>query len=75
MAFKLGDVRLDKATLIDGDPLNPSDYDLLAVQGRLRVGYPVPDGWTVLTGNMNDSLVAAVVYRGVLVDATGKAGG
>lgn len=50
-------------TLIGGDPMKPNTQDLIAQQGTLPVGKPVPRGWRVLTGNASYSLVARVAYR------------
>ncbi len=51
------------STIVSGDVLNPDDYDIIAQQGRLPVGEPVPDGWRVLTGNMHTSLVVRIALR------------
>ncbi len=50
-------------TLLEGDALDPQSTDLIVQQGSLDVGQPVPQGWRVLTGNLDTSLVARVVYR------------
>lgn len=50
-------------TLISGDPMDPNGLDLIAQQDRLAVGKPVPDGWRVLTGNSETSLIARVAFR------------
>ena len=50
-------------TLLRGNALEPSFSDLIVQEGRLDVGEPVPDGWRVLDGNMQSSLVARVVMR------------
>ena len=49
--------------LIEGDLMNPTSNDLILQEGRLKVGLPVPNGWTVTTGNMHDSKVFRVAYR------------
>ncbi len=56
-------VAVTHSVLTEGDALNPQSTDVLTQFGRLKVGEPLPDGWTVLTGNRFDSLVARVVYR------------
>jgi hypothetical protein len=52
-----------KNTLLTGDPLDPSDSDVIAQIGWLDVGKPVPDGWTVLSGNTRMSDVGRVTTR------------
>jgi len=32
-------------TLVKGDPLDPSAFDLIVQQGQLAVGQPVPQDW------------------------------
>jgi len=54
---------MKKFTLLEGDPMDPQSTDLIVEQARLAVGRPVPEGWRVLTGNMNDSLIVRVAYR------------
>lgn len=54
---------MTRYTLLEGDPMDPQSTDLIVEQKRLAIGRPVPDGWRVLTGNMNDSLIARVAYR------------
>ncbi len=49
--------------LLDGDPLAPTGIDLIAQTARLEVGKPVPEGWRVITGNAQDSLIARVAMR------------
>jgi len=49
--------------LIEGDPLAPSDTDIIAQSDRLDVGKPVPDGWRVMTGNETTSLIMRIAYR------------
>ena len=49
--------------LIEGDPLAPNDHDLILQKGRLPVGEPVPEGWRVLKGNIENNLVARIAYR------------
>ena len=49
--------------LLRGDPLAPSDYDLIAQFALLNVGDPVPDGWRVLDGNMHHSEIVRLVLR------------
>lgn len=49
--------------LLRGDPLAPSDYDLIAQFAFLNLGDPVPDGWRVLDGNMHHSEIVRVVFR------------
>jgi hypothetical protein len=59
----MADLQVTKTVLTEGDALEPSGTDILTQFGRLKVGEPLPDGWTVLTGNRHDSLVARVLYR------------
>jgi hypothetical protein len=49
--------------LVDGDPLDPSDFDIIMQEGRLDVGVPVPDGWKVITGNQLNSQVIRLMTR------------
>jgi hypothetical protein len=56
-------ITIIRNALIDGDPMEPSDFDLITQQGMLNVNEPVPEGWRVLTGNIHHSVVARVVYR------------
>jgi hypothetical protein len=56
-------ITVDSNKLIGGDPLDPSSTDLIVQIGRIDVGEPVPDGWRVLTGNNDSSLVARVIFR------------
>jgi hypothetical protein len=56
-------IRVTDNHLIRGDALAPHDHDLIAQEGRLAVGEPVPFGWNVLTGNNDSSLVGRVVFR------------
>lgn len=49
--------------LITGDPMDPSSTDVIAQFDRLGVGKPVPEGWRVLTGNMQSSEIARIAYR------------
>jgi len=49
--------------LIEGDPLAPSDLDVIVQSASLNVGLPVPDGWRVMTGNMHTSLIMRIIYR------------
>ena len=56
-------VRLTSSKLIEGDPLAPNDHDLILQKGRLPVGEPVPEGWRVLKGNIENNLVARIAYR------------
>lgn len=48
--------------LLHGDPLDPSQYDLIAQTKSLQTGEPVPDGWRVLTGGEHSSLIGRVAY-------------
>lgn len=50
-------------TLLSGDPLDPSSCDKIVQVANLDVGVSVPDGWRVLSGNMNTSTIARVVLR------------
>lgn len=56
-------VKSIKNTIIEGDTMKPSDFDMIAQVGYLDVGLPVPEGWNVLTGNQRESKVARVVLR------------
>lgn len=56
-------VHVTKNQLIEGNPLAPESFDMIAQLGHLPVGERVPEGWRVLTGNQFSSLVARVVYR------------
>lgn len=56
-------------TLVSGDPLKPSDYDMIAQTARVPVGHAIPVGWNVLSGNAMDSLIARVAYRGQIEGA------
>jgi len=49
--------------LVTGDPMNPEATDLIVETGALQVGSPVPEGWRVLSGNMQWSSIARVVMR------------
>lgn len=49
--------------LARGNPLEPSDYDLIVQTDTLAVGKPVPEGWTVTTGNMHNSEIVRVAMR------------
>lgn len=59
-------VEIYKTHLIEGDPLDPSEYDLLAVNGRLGRGHRVPNNFRVITGNTTDSQVVGIFTRGEL---------
>ena len=52
-----------KTDLVEGDALKPDSNDLLVQRTHLPVGEPVPEGWRVLTGNNEASLIARVAYR------------
>ena len=54
---------MSKNILVEGDAIEPSDYDLIAQRKRIPVGSKVPEGWRVLTGNNDESLIARVAYR------------
>jgi len=49
--------------LIDGDPLDPSDNDIIVQSRSLDVGKPVPEGWRVMSGNSDWSTIMRIVYR------------
>jgi hypothetical protein len=49
--------------LLEGDPLNPCDTDLIVQDAQLDIHNPVPEGWRVLTGNLKSSLIMRVAYR------------
>ena len=46
--------------------------DLIAQTKRLDVGLPVPDGWRILTGNNESSLIARVAYRDEITEESRK---
>jgi hypothetical protein len=50
-------------TLIEGNPMDPASTDIIMARGRLNVGEAVPNGWRVLTGNMQSSDVVTVGFR------------
>ena len=52
-----------KFTMYDGDTMDPSSTDLIIMEGRVEVGQPIPEGWTVHTGNQFDSQVTRIAYR------------
>jgi hypothetical protein len=51
--------------LINGDPMDPNDFDLIAQEGFLDVNLPIPgkDGWRVMTRSVHHNSVARVAYR------------
>ena len=49
--------------LLQGDPMEPTSTDLIAQSDTLKVGEPVPDGWTVTTGNMHFREIWRIAYR------------
>ncbi len=49
--------------LLSGDAMEPNSCDLIVQLDSLRVGLPVPDGWRVLSGNVEQSQIARVAYR------------
>lgn len=49
--------------LIEGNPLQPADTDIIVQRDRLDVGKPVPSGWRVMTGNHETSLIMRIAYR------------
>ena len=49
--------------LIEGDPFDPCDFDLIVQDAQLDIHKPVPEGWRVLTGNLKSSLIMRVAYR------------
>jgi hypothetical protein len=66
-----GDVYGISATLIQGDPLDPDDCDVLCLIGLLKVDKPLPDGWSVLSGNMHHSQVGTVMLRYEFIERKG----
>jgi len=54
---------MPRNTLIEGDPFDPSDTDIIMQVDTLDVGKPVPDGWRVMTGNNMFSEIRRVAYR------------
>jgi hypothetical protein len=63
LAIETGAIYGISATQISGDALDPQCGDVLALQGLLNRGEPVPKGWRVLSGNAHTSTVAAVILR------------
>lgn len=59
----MGDVYNVKHTLVEGDALAPTDYDVISLSGTLDAGKPRPSGWRVLDGNMHSSTVVAIAQR------------
>ncbi len=55
--------------MLKGDPFEPASGDIFYQEGRLAVGEPIPEGWRVLDGNMQDSLVVRVAMRYEIEDA------
>ena len=52
-----------RSTIVNGDAFNPSDCDIIAQEGTLAVGEPVPYGWRVLSGHQHASFVVRIGYR------------
>tara|TARA_R110000787_G_scaffold240348_1_gene346629 strand:- start:311 stop:811 length:501 start_codon:yes stop_codon:yes gene_type:complete len=50
-------------TLFSGDPMNPEDADMIVQSDHLQTGKPVPDGWRVMSGSAEWSLIMRVAYR------------
>ena len=59
---------ISSAQLIEGDPFRPASTDLILVHATLDVGHPLPDGWTVHTGNPTSSYLTRVAYRYQWID-------
>ena len=49
--------------LIKGNAMNPQDDDIIAQIATLDVGKPLPQGWTVMTGNSGWSIIGRVAMR------------
>jgi len=49
--------------LIKGDPMEPSDTDLIGVVTTIRTDQSVPDGCRVTTGNSSFSEIVGIFYR------------
>lgn len=49
--------------LIEGDPLDPSDADIIVQTDFLEIGKPVPEGWRVMSGGQLGSAIMRIVYR------------
>ncbi len=50
--------------LARGDALAPTCDDLIVQVARLDAGEPLPEGWTVTSGNMETSEIVRVITRG-----------
>lgn len=50
-------------TLISGDPMKPSQFDLIAQVASLPTTAAVPDGWRVMTGDVTSSRISRVAFR------------
>ena len=49
--------------LIEGDPMEPSSTDLIAQLNYAPAGAKIAEGWRVLTGNTERSLIGRLAYR------------
>lgn len=50
--------------LVEGDPMNPNEYDLIAQSTSMRDGkVPPGDGWNILAGGHAYNHWARIVYR------------
>lgn len=51
--------------LINGDPLDPSDFDMIAQEGFQAVGLPiqVESGWRCMDGSQHHNSIARVAFR------------
>lgn len=54
----------DKAYLVQGDPINPAPYDLLAQTVTLPINVlPKGEGWRLLTGSTHHNRWARIGFR------------
>jgi len=58
------------ATLLEGDPFEPSDWDVIVQVGRIYVGEKIPFGWNVLGDNARFSSIGRVAPRYEIEETT-----
>lgn len=51
------------SVMIQGDAIKTNSTDLIAQLATINVGEPIPEGWSVTTGNMHYSEIVRIVYR------------
>jgi hypothetical protein len=56
-------ISIMSSKLYSGDAMDPGSTDIIIQEGLLDVGQPVPEGWTVMTGNNTHSVVMRIAYR------------